>query len=509
MLFRLALGVRFILLCYLSGMKRACTIILLLCVLLGGTRAQEFTEVVEMTGTAGSGGFAPMWHLANRQGVGCIDNGMGYLRNGIGGRHWFGNRRIGLDWGFDFVAGAGLSSRVYIQQAFVDVNWRRMRVSIGQKERWSEFGNRRLTTGALVESGNARPIPQVRIELPRYWSIPGTDGWIGIKGHLAYGMFTDGSWQKDFAAADKQHTENVLYHSKAGFIRLGNVNDFKLSAEFGLHMVTQFGGTIYDIAGEPGYNRRNPTRLKDFLLALVPLKGDREYNGSDQANVAGNVLGSWMGAVTWDDKAWKARLYYDHVFEDHSQMFWEYGLWTEQLVGVDVCLKRLGWIENVTLEYFNLKNQSGPIYHDSTEKIPDQISCKDNNYNHDSYAGWFNYGMIIGTPLCTSPIYNKDGILVCSNNRVEAFHFGVEGSPADWLGYRLLFTHSNNWGTYGQPFTDIKQNTSGLVELTLKPEVFKGWSVAASFAFDKGDLYGNNYGGMLSIGREFVFDLRK
>ena len=73
-----------------------------------------------------------------------------------------------------------------------------------------------------------------------------------------------------------------------------------------------------------------------------------------------------MGAVTWDDKAWKARLYYDHVFEDHSQMFWEYGLWTEQLVGVEVCLKRFGWIENVTLEYFNLKKQ----FHDRHGFLP-------------------------------------------------------------------------------------------------------------------------------------------
>ncbi len=51
---------------------------------------------------------------------------------------------------------------------------------------------------------------------------------------------------------------------------------------------------------------------------------------------------------------------------------------------------------------------------------------------------------MIGTPLCTSPIYNEDRSLTCYNNRVEAFHVGVEGCPANWLDYRVLITHSNN-----------------------------------------------------------------
>jgi len=490
-------------------MRKVYTIVLMLCAVAGITNAQTFTEEVEMTGTAGSGNYAPMWHMANRQGVSSIDNSMGYLRSSLAGKHGFSTSGIGLDWGFDFVAGANLTSAIYIQQAFVDFNWKIARLSIGQKERWGEFGNHKLTTGALVESGNARPVPQVRIELPEYWNIPGTNGWIGIKGHLAYGMFTDGSWQKDYFTETSAHCSDVLYHSKAGLVRIGNEEKLPLTAEIGLHMVTQFGGTCYNSRNRPGDNHKNPTRFKDFMLALVPLSGDESYDGSDQANVAGNVLGSWMGAITWNSKEWKAQLYYDHVFEDHSQMFWEYGVWTEQLVGIQLELKKFKWINCATFEYFNLKNQSGPIYHDSTEKIPDQISCVDNNYNHQRYAGWFNYGMIIGTPLCTSPIYNKDGLQICYNNRVEAFHIGIEGSPAQWLDYRVLFTRSNNWGTYKHQFDEIKQNTSGVVEMTFKPKALKGWNVTASFAFDKGELYGNNYGGMLTVKREFVFDLKK
>jgi hypothetical protein len=88
---------------------------------------------------------------------------------------------------------------------------------------------------------------------------------------------------------------------------------------------------------------------------------------------------------------------------------------------------------------------------------------------------------------------------------VEAFHLGIEGSPFEWLDYRLLLTKSNNWGTYGFPFTEIKENTSGLVELTFRPAFMEKWSVTTSFAFDKGELYGSNYGGMITITRRNIF----
>ena len=463
----------------------------------------SITTRYEVGTVYGNGSYAPMWHFNNMQGVGSYKSDWAYARATVKGTNLFKKSGISLDWGADVIGGYNLASNIFIQQAYLDLNWKKLRVSMGQKERWSEIQNQRLSSGALIESGNARPIPQIRIELPQYWNIPGTNGWVGIKGHIAYGWFTDAKWQKGFVHADKAHTSGVLYHSKAGYARFGNEEVFPLSAEMGLHMVTQFGGTSYNRLNKPGNTLKNPTRLKDYFTAFLPLKGDVMYDIADQVNVAGNMLGSWLGAITWNDKKWKLRLTYEHVFEDHSQMFWEYGIWTEQLIGIELELKKFNWIKGITLEYFNLKNQSGPIYHDSNSLIPDQISCADNNYWHHTYNGWFNYGMMIGTPLITSPVYNTDGTLRIYNNRVEAFHMGIEGAPLKWLNYRLLLTKSNNWGTYSIPFTEMKKNTSGLFELTFKPN--KAWNIKASFAFDSGELYGNNYGGMITVSRCDIF----
>lgn len=489
-------------------MNRFIFFALLLAVSIINATAQTITESQELSGAVGDGEYAPFWHMANRQGLGSEKTGMTYARVGASGNHPFKKSGIALDWGVDIVAGMNMASTVFVQQAYVDCSWKKLRLSIGQKERWGELMNHRLTTGSLVESGNARPIPQVRLKLYEYWNIPGTKGWLGIKGHLAYGQFTDGKWQERFVKPGKLHTSRVLYHSKEGLMRFGNVDKFPLTAEIGIHMVTQFGGTIYNRFYDIGNKVHAPTRLKDYFLALIPLKGDEQYVAADQANVAGNVLGSWKGAITWNDEKWMLRLYYDHVFEDHSQMFWEYGLWTEQLVGLELNLENFKWIKAATLEYFNLKKQSGSIYHDSNATFPDQISCRDNNYWHHTYGGWYNYGLMIGTPLCTSPIYNKDGTLGVYNTRVEAFHIGAEGELSSWLDYRILLTYSNNWGTYSYPFKDIKNNTSGLVEFTFKPNIPGGWTISTSFAFDKGELYNNNYGGMLSIKRTGIHKVK-
>ena len=114
--------------------------------------------------------------------------------------------------------------------------------------------------------------------------------------------------------------------------------------------------------------------------------------------------------------------------------------------------------------------------------------------------------MTIGTPLVTSPIYNENHILSPYNNRVEAFHFGIEGQPLKSLGYRMLLTKSNNWGSYDHPFTDIKGNLSGLFELTYSPSWVKDWSATASFAFDNGELYNDNTGVMLTIRKNGIIN---
>lgn len=85
----------------------------------------------------------------------------------------------------------------------------------------------------MVESNNARPIPQIRLEVPDYVAIPGTHKWLHLKGHIAYGRFTDDKWQEHFTSIGNPYTIDVLYHSKSLFAKVGNKEHFPVEFEGG------------------------------------------------------------------------------------------------------------------------------------------------------------------------------------------------------------------------------------------------------------------------------------
>lgn len=452
----------------------------------------------EMGCVVSSGNFSPFWLSANRHGVCSIDEKWGYLRTGIAGTKSV-NRYWNFKYGADVLVGRNLSYDIFLQQLYADISWRWLRLSIGKKERKGELKNSNLSTGALIESGNAAPITQARIGIPEYRDFFGTNDWFGMRGHIAYGYFGDGNWQQKWVATGKRYAKDVLYHSKSLFWKVGKEQCFPLTYEGGIQLVSQFGGKIYNYMNNSGVNFKMPTRLKDFWNIFIFSAGDENYDLGDQLNVAGNHLGSYHLSLTWSEKKWSLRGYYEHMFEDHSGMFWEYGLWKDCLVGAELQLKDFKWINNILFEYFNSREQAGPINHDATSEIPDQISAADDYFDHHTYPGWQQYGIIIGTPLITSPLYSNHHIFSIFNNRVEAFHMGLSGHPTKELTYRLLLTKSQNWGTYKAPFTQIKSNLSGLIEISYMPHWADGFSCSLSLAFDKGELYGSNKGIMLGI----------
>ena len=453
---------------------------------------------VEMSGAVSSSDVSPFWFSANRNGLSSIDKKWGYMQIGVAGSTLL-KKNWNIEYGADIVGGKNLSSNIIIHQAYADFSWRWLRLSIGKKERFGELKNSTLSTGALIESGNAAPIPQLRIEVPEYHDFFGTNGWFTLRGHIAYGWFSDGNWQENWVIKGKRYAKNTLYHSKSLFWKVGKEQCFPLTYEGGVQFASQFGGKIYNYMNDTGVDFRNPVRLKDFWDIFIFSAGDKEYAPWDQANVVGNHLGSYHLSLKWSKKNWSIRGYYEHMFEDHSGMFWEYGLWKDCLVGAELQLKNFKWLDNIVFEYFNSRDQAGPIYHDTTDEIPDQISAVDEYYEHHTYPSWQQYGMIIGTPLITSCLYNKNHRLEIYNNRVEAFHLGLSGHPTNELTYRMLVTKSHNWGTYSVPFIEMNSNLSGLIEVSYMPRWAKGFSTSLSYAFDDGELYGNNKGVMLGI----------
>lgn len=226
-------------------------------------------------------------------------------------------------------------------------------------------------------------------------------------------------------------------------------------------------------------------------------------------NVQGNHCGSWNFALNYYLGNWKFRTYLEHYFEDHSQMFWQYGRWKDGHIGIEVNLPQNKWISTIIWEGLNTTDQTGPILYDGIAgSFTDlQMSGCDNYYTNGEYLGWQNYGNSLGHPFLLGPTYNTDRTNEIKGCRVKAQHIGIMGKPSEVWNWRILLSHTRNWGSYQNPFNEMKKQFSSLLEVTYLPKQLKGWSFSASVAVDRGAYPGNSTGGMLIIKRSGGFEL--
>ena len=496
-----------------------------LTLLLGGFTLTAMGEIkndslqyrVEASASVAPEGAMPLWLVSNKYGLSSLQEASGYVRFGVKQPSFEFSKSADwkLGYGADLVVPVNYATEnietgkqrtnFIVQQLYADLDYKWLRLSVGAKERPMELKHQRLSSGGQTFGINARPVPEIRLEIPEYVSLTGkSNPWLAIKGHFGFGMLTDGSWQDAYVPESGRWADGALLHTKAGYMRLGNPEKFPLVLEGGLEMVTQFGGTIYNPTGRAGHYGEKLEMgqgPKDFIDAIFGQGSDA--TDGNFLNAQGNTLGSWLFSLTYQAKDWSVRAYYDHFFEDHSMMFFQYG-WLDGLVGIECKFPKNKFVNTLVYEYVKTDYQAGPVYHDHTPEIPDQVSGRDNYYNHNLYAGWQHWGQAMGNPLFTSPLYAKTGDLTFLSNRFVAHHFGIEGTPAEGLNYRLLLSYATHLGTYTDPYLKRKYMTSGLAELNYKFNHFKclrnkGWEATTAVAFDQGEQIGDNLGFTLSI----------
>lgn len=506
---------------------------------------KSFNYFVQTNYAISDGEHTPYWLTARRQGVHSIDRNNGYIRGGGTVCGAFGKGNI-----FKYRATADIilhennRSDFFIQQAFAELSWKWLTLSIGSKERFGEgkqntdYLNRHsfenntvnilypnlicnqlseLSSGGLIYSGNSRPVPQIRIEIPEYTPIPGTNEWLHTRAHIAYGFFSDENFQEEHTRNNPiaRYGKNILYHSKALFIKIGKPKRFPVTFEGGLELYSQFGGDIYSHGS--GHIVSMPNAPIDYLKALIPLSGGDDTPLDEQTNISGNQTGSWHAAFTLHTEPADIRLYGEHMFEDFSQLFFFeyqsnqhgkkkiiYYPWKDIMLGASITNKSdiLPFIGTIQYEYLNTYDQSGALYHDPSVNFDEQMDGVDNYYNHGIYPGWHHWGFGMGNPLVISPIYNSTGALHFRSNRIKAHNMGINGIISEQLpiAYRMQYTYSENWGTYLNPLEKKAYSTSLLAEFAYAPPRSK-WLGTLSIGYDRSNMIGNNFGAMLTITR--------
>lgn len=478
-------------------------------------KANEWEKVsyeIQTTGVASSGRYAPFGLVSNRHGLSSLEN---YSANlGVGLFRGF-DKEKGFDWayGAEIVGAWNYTSPVVVQQLYADVKYNCWELSLGSKERWSEGKHRALSSGGLAFAPNARPIPQVRFGIDEYTIVPWWfNNWVKVKGHFSYGRYTDDAFQRDFTNSIKgtSYTTGILFHEKAAFLRIADPSGKGLGWESGLEMYTKFGGDLY-VDGI--YKRTFPAAFMEYVKAFVPMPGGKNSPDEEKVNINGNVLGSWHAIMDYTAEDWKIRAYYEHFFEDHSQLlgvswvsdrrgvtrFLSYHPWQDGLWGLELELFNGRWVKGVVAEYITSRDQSGPLLHNTNVNFKEQLSGGDNYYNHSFYQSWQHWGMSMCNPLFLSPSYNENNSLFMRFTRIRAFHVGVGGNPYEGWEYRLLGSYAHHWGTYSRPLVEPRGVSSALLEITHTPIKYLGWQFVGAVAADYSHLIGKNVGVMITI----------
>lgn len=475
---------------------------------------------IQADAVVSKGEHAPFWLISNRHGLSSLENYNSSLRAGLF-RDF--DKKKGFAWAYGAeLAGAwNHTSPFYIQQLYADIKFNCWELSIGSKERYSEGKHPTLSGGGLTFSPNARPIPQVRFGINEYTTAPWLfNEWVHVKGHFSYGRQTDDKFQRkhmEKAPIRSRYVENVLFHEKSAFLKIGKLSRTPFSIEMGIEMCTQFGGRVWEKSPEGDIIRHDlPHSYKEYLKAFIPLAGGSESTEMDQTNINGNVLGSLHLALNYQAEGWNIKAYYEHYYEDHSGLFgldyhynregektWvTYLPWRDGLFGLELTVPQNRIVNTIVYEFITSRDQSGPVLHNPCNDMIGQAGGKDWYYTHSYYQSWQHWGMSICNPHFLSPLYNKVPNMSMPYSRIRSHHIGFNGTPGKQIGYRVMASWTKHWGSYEDPLPTSLTQLSTMGEVCYTPIKLNGWKFTAAIAYDHSRLIGNNFGGMLSICKE-------
>ena len=446
----------------------------------------------------GSGDYTAYQLTTNRHHVLATRPNTAYLRGAVNVAHQWAE-----DWklsgAVDAVASVHADHKAYLQQCYVNLSWQDFFIEAGTRELKPVLRNPVLSSGAFTKGNNAKPIPQVHVGTNGFWTVPYTKGWLQINADFGYGKLLDSDYrEKQFlreGSGNWHYATGTLYHQKHLYFRSNPEKPFFVTV--GIEHVAQFGGTGYSTETGVMVAKKKPANLKAFWKVILPV-GDSQYYENDAMEdwVYGNHIGSMTVQLGWNiNKGHQVQAWLDNPFEDGSGIRksngWD-GLW-----GLEYKNRTEGrqYVRGAVVEYVQTTNQSGPLHWDSGDfpepirsQITDLVTGNDNYYNHMFYGAYDHYGMALGNALLAAPIYNKDGYADFRDNRVKAWHLGINGEITDQLSYIVKGSYREGWGTYANPLARKHHSFDAMLQGIY---TLGDWQFSAAYAFDNGNIYGD------------------
>jgi len=361
-----------------------------------------------------------------------------------------------------------------------------------------------LSSGAFSISGNALSIPQIRIEIPDYYSLPFFNKLFAFKVSYSAGYIGE---------VPIRTLDNVLftgnstgyYEHNEAYLRLGKPN-WKLKLTGGINHHVMFAnernifGSFYTLSP-----------LQTFIYAGI----GKTYKSDSKV---GNQIGSIDISLLYEFNNIRLLAYRQNLYDVGAIA--HLANIDDGINGLSLTNKHFNNKENnwhkIVFELVYTKNQAGYFISKATK------SGDEDYYNNGEYAdGWSYLGEALGNPFITSRKYARTNLPNDStdyfvNNRVNAFHIAIDGIYRK-INYLIKLSYSKNYGTFGTSpeghsggnlfyppqygfFGEINQ-FSGYVEANknLKEDLMAGVGIAV----DNGRLLYNSFGMVFKVKKTF------
>ena len=227
---------------------------------------------VETAAVASAGGRAPLWLHANRYGL-YSQGPFSWTTRAEADKELSRDGRW-LDYAFKLsgvlrVGNEG--AKPYLHEYYARARaWGFLDIAVGAREEHLGALDPVLSSGGLLFSRNARPMPKIVVGIEDYTGIPFTQGFVQVRGALVHGWFND-----------PRYVQGAMLHHKYAYVKLGG--RWPVNIQYGFEHAAQWGGT------SPVYGRQ-ATGLRDWWRIFLGKSGTDASNDNEYRNAAGNHI---------------------------------------------------------------------------------------------------------------------------------------------------------------------------------------------------------------------------
>lgn len=463
---------------------------------------KKFNYSFELGGFASINQDLPFWIKSNQFGAVPASANSIYFRQQIKSKADTSSKLFKVNYGLDLMTVVGNEARLIVPEAFIDFRLGIFSFSAGRIPSVMGLVDSTLSSGSITWSGNALPIPEVRIAIPEYRKF--FFKWLAVKGHYNHGWF-----------GEQVTTRNSFLHQKSLYARL-----FKPESK--LHL---YGGILHNVqwGGSPKYslpdgdvrltNGKFAQDLFTYGQVVLPLEARHDSSGIYGLFEETNRFGSHIGQIdlggTLNFKNTLLTVYKQTIFETGAT-FSSLTNTDDGLYGISLKNKKQeGVFQKVVFEFLHTLNQGA--YQSGLARL---LGLKDRQFgsptyyfNHMQYTdGWSFKGKGIGTPFAVPEEYIKvhkrtfGNELFLNNNRIKMGYLGAQFK----LNSILLETRMSLSRNFGSQFIiyEPADQVSFLINSSIPLKKLKG-VLGVRIGIDQGELIKDNYGANISFRRNW------